>query len=303
MDACQSDRLVEFLQAKAVSANTRRAYEQDLGLFWRWWGGVCVGSVCWEGLTARDVAAFKAYLEQGSRSPATVRRILSSLRSFYQWMVRSGYLDRDPSRAVDLPRLPEPGVDYLSEAQVAAIFRAAIAGKHLPERNVALLWVLCHNLRAGEVVALNCGDYDGVRLTIRQGKAGSHGVVPLGAEARGWLDGYLRRREAEGEVLGGDRPLFLSHSRQNCGQRLGYGGLRKLMDGLSLSVGFKFHAHQFRHTYATNLVLKGMNPFHIMTLTRHQSSQNFRRYSKAAEQIAAEKAFFSAIGEVHPEEG
>jgi integrase/recombinase XerD len=292
------DRLQEFLQAKAVSDNTRRAYAQDLQLFLRW------SEADWEVVTPRQIAAFKSYLEQQDpkrRSPATVRRILSSLRSFYQWMVRSGYLERNPSIAVDLPKLPEAKIDYLNDAQVAAIFQAAITGKTLPERNVALLWVLCHNLRASEVSALNYGDYDGMRLVIRQGKSGSHGVVPLGAEARSWLDTYLRLREAEGEVLEGDRPLFLSHSRQNNGQRLGYGGIRKLMDRLSIVVGFKFHAHQFRHTYATNLVLKGMNPFHVMTLTRHQSSQNFRRYSKAAEQIAAEKAFYSAIGEAHPE--
>jgi integrase/recombinase XerD len=291
------DRLQEFLQAKAVSANTRRAYAQDLQLFLRW------SEASWEAVTPRQVAAFKAYLEQdpNRRSPATVRRILSSLRSFYQWMARSGYVERNPSIAVDLPKLPEAKIDYLSDAQVAAIFQAAIEGKNLPERNVSLLWVLCHNLRASEVSALNYGDYDGMRLVIRQGKSGSHGVVPLGAEARGWLDTYLRFREAEGEILDPSCPLFLSHSRQNNGQRLGYGGIRKLMDGLSIVVGFKFHAHQFRHTYATNLVLKGMNPFHVMTLTRHQSSQNFRRYSKAAEQIAAEKAFYSAIGEAHPE--
>jgi integrase/recombinase XerD len=298
-DDLHFDRLQEFLRAKAVSQNTRRAYAQDLQLFQRWSG------TPWEAITPPQVAAFKAYLEQPQqpkrRSPATVRRILSSLRSFYQWMVRSGYLERNPSIAVDLPKLPDPKIDYLSDAQVAAIFQAAIRGKNLPERNVALLWVLCHNLRASEVSALDYGDYDGMRLVIRRGKSGSQGVVPLGSEARSWLDTYLRWRETEGEVLDPLCPLFLSHSRQNNGQRLGYGGIRKLMDGLSMVVGFKFHAHQFRHTYATNLVLKGMNPFHVMTLTRHRSSQNFRRYSKAAEQIAAEQAFYSAIGEAHPE--
>jgi integrase/recombinase XerD len=58
-----------------------------------------------------------------------------------------------------------------------------------------------------------------------------------------------------------------------------------------VAVGFDFHAHQFRHTFATNLILKGMNPYHVMTLTRHKSPQNFRRYTKAADAIAAEQAF------------
>lgn len=64
------------------------------------------------------------------------------------------------------------------------------------------------------------------------------------------------------------------------------------MSHLRKETGIVFHAHQFRHTYATNLVLDGMNPYHVMTLTRHKSVQSFRRYTKAADSKAAEAAFF-----------
>jgi integrase/recombinase XerD len=229
-------------------------------------------------------------------SDATVRRMLGTLRNLYNWLQRVGYVSHNPTISIDLPKLPEPPMQHLTEAQVQQIFEAAIMSQ-LPERNLALLWVLHHNLRASEVCALNLSDYDGQRVHIRQAKANSVGVVPLNFEARAWLDTYLRWREDQAEVLNPTTPLFISYSRQNRGDRLGYEGLRKLMDKLSHDIGFKFHAHQFRHTYATNLMLKGMNPHHIMTLTRHKSPQNFRRYSKAAENIAAERAFYLAIGE------
>jgi integrase/recombinase XerD len=72
---------------------------------------------------------------------------------------------------------------------------------------------------------------------------------------------------------------------------MGYHAIQKLMKGIAAQVGFDFHAHQFRHTFATNLVLKGMNLYHVMTLTRHKTTQSFRRYTKAADALAAEKAF------------
>jgi integrase/recombinase XerD len=72
---------------------------------------------------------------------------------------------------------------------------------------------------------------------------------------------------------------------------MGYYAIQKLMKGLAVAVEFDFHAHQFRHTFVTNLILKGMNPYHVMTLTRHKSPQNFRRYTEAAAAIAAETAF------------
>jgi integrase/recombinase XerD len=284
----------EFLQAKALTANSQRAYRQDIKTFLSW------TDRAWEAITISQMVQFKSHLITIALAPATVRRIFSTLNSFYTWLMRCGYVNHNPTIAIELPKIPEPEADYLTDQQVEQIFQAAIETP-LAERNLALLWVLSHNLRASEVCALDMADYDGQRLHIRQAKADSKGVVPLNQEARSWLAHYLQWRENQGETLQPTSPLFISHSRQNQGARLGYGGIRKLMDGLSIVVGFKFHAHQFRHTYATNLMLAGMNPYHIMTLTRHKSPQNFRRYSKAADRIAAEKAFYAAIGETTSE--
>ena len=44
-----------------------------------------------------------------------------------------------------------------------------------------------------------------------------------------------------------------------------------------------------------------MDTYHVMTLTRHKSMQSFKRYTKRANQIAAEKAFYQALGESEPE--
>lgn len=77
-------------------------------------------------------------------------------------------------------------------------------------RDTALLAILSHGLRAGEVCGLNVGDYDGIRLTIRQAKDDSTGTVPLAAAARLALDSYLGWRKRLGENLQPDRPLFVS---------------------------------------------------------------------------------------------
>ncbi|MHC5827211.1 MAG: site-specific integrase, partial [Nostoc sp.] len=57
------------------------------------------------------------------------------------------------------------------------------------------------------------------------------------------------------------------------------------------------HPHSFRHTYATDLLLLGVDPSHARKLTGHQSEKAFRRYTLRSEQEAAIAAYYRAIGE------
>ncbi|MBM0745521.1 tyrosine-type recombinase/integrase (plasmid) [Phormidium sp. CLA17] len=292
----REERVKEFLQARSLAPKSQKAYRQDLQCFLNW---IDKG---WAEVTPRQIAQFKAYLmrqdlETGRRSlsDATVRRILGTLKNFYGWMVRSRYVSINPTTEVDLPKLTEPEAQNLKEGEVERIVQAALASS-LPERNIALISVLLHGLRAEEVSMLNLKDYDGRRLRIREAKEDSKGWVPLTPQGKEAVERYLQWRELTGEILSPECPLFVSHSRRNLWQRLGYDGICKMMNAISKQTGIDFHAHQFRHTFATNLVLKGMNPYHVMTLTRHKSVQNFRRYTKAADQQAAEKAFDELMG-------
>lgn len=286
----------EFLAARSLSPNSQKAYHADLMRFTTW------SNQSWQATTPRLMTQFKTHLmrvdpqtECRVLADSSVQRILHTLKSFYSWMQNTGYITSNPMKAIVAPKVKQPQADHLTDEQVTAIFTAAL-GLPPAERNLALLSVLRHGLRAGELCGLNLGDYDGERVTIREAKADSTGVVPIDADGQGWIDHYLQFRSDRGEDLTDlARPLFVSHSHQNEGQRLGYHGIQKLMGAIGRVVGFKFHAHQFRHTYATNLVLKGMNPYHVMTLTRHKSLQTFRRYTQAADQLAAETAFRSIV--------
>ncbi len=284
--------------ARSLSPKSQVAYRQDLNRFLDW------TDRNWEDINPRQVAQFKQYLlrqdpETNGRvlSDATVSRTLGTLKNFYGWMFRSRYVSHDPTTEVDRPRLKEPTAQNLKEDELDLVFRAA-TDSSLPQRNIALISVLLHGLRASEATALNLEDYDGQRLTIREAKADSKGIVPLTASAVAALEAYLKWRESQGETMLPASPLFVSHSRRNQGDRLSYDGVRKIVEAISSTTGLDIHAHQFRHSFATNLVLKGMNPYHVMTLTRHKSVQSFRRYTKAADQVAAEVAFYQTMQEV-----
>jgi integrase/recombinase XerD len=202
----RSTRIEEYLQARSLAVKTQKAYRQDLQHFLRW------TNQAWSAVTARQIAQFKTHLvrkEEGQRvlSDATVKRILGTLKAFYGWLWRSGYVDHDPTIEVQLPKLAEPEADNLSDEQVKQIL-AAVAAMKLCDRNLALFAVLQHGIRAEAATLLNVGDFDGIRLWVRQDKGDSKGVVPLDQEGVQKIQAYLGWRTSQGEVLQPESPLF-----------------------------------------------------------------------------------------------
>jgi integrase/recombinase XerD len=291
----RSARIEEFLQARSLSPNSQLAYRRDLNHFLRW---ISIG---WAAVTPRQVAQFKSHLlrvdpDTNKRvlKDSSVCRILGTLKNLYGWLLQSQYISADPTIGIELPKLVEPEAQNLDDITVEQIIQAA-SDSSIPERNITIVSVLLHGLRASEVVNLNLEDYDGQRLNIREAKADSKGKVPLTAQTRSRLDLYLEWRERQGHSIEPTSPIFISESNRNRGQRLSYDGVYKTIKEFEKATNTSIHPHQFRHTFATNMMVKGMNPYHVMTMTRHRSTASFRRYTKAADQAAAEAAFYQTI--------
>jgi integrase/recombinase XerD len=122
--------------------------------------------------------------------------------------------------------------------------------------------------------------------------------VPLNAKAREHISTYLEWRSHSNGKLANTAPLLLSCSNRNKGQSLGYEGIYKIVTDWGKRAAIApLHPHRLRHTYATGLLLLGMESYLARSLTRHQSEASFNRYAKRARAVAAEKAFYEAIGE------
>jgi integrase/recombinase XerD len=291
----RSARIEEFLQARSLSPNSQLAYRRDLNHFLRW---ITIG---WAAVTPRQVAQFKSHLlrvdpdtKERVLKDSSVCRILGTLKNLYGWLLKSQYIGADPTIGIELPKLVEPEAQNLDDITVEQIIQAA-TNSSIPERNITIVSVLLHGLRASEVVNLNLEDYDGQRLNIREAKADSKGKVPLTLQTRSRLDLYLEWRERQGHSIDPTSPIFISESNRNRGQRLSYDGVYKVIKEFETVTNVSVHPHRFRHTFATNMMVKGMNPYHVMTMTRHRSTASFRRYTKAADQAAAEAAFYQTI--------
>lgn len=224
-------RVQEFLQARSLQHKSLKAYQGDLQSFMDW------TDAAWNQVTRRQVAQFKQYLLDEKRlAPNSVNRVMQTLKSFFRWLMRSGYVNTDPTTEVQQVNVPEPQAKDLEAEEVERIYQA-IEQRRWKERDRALWTVLLHGLRAEEASNLNVGDCAGGELVIRQAKHDSTGEVPLTKEGQADLAGYLHWREnQEGQALTPEQPLFVSFSPRNRGQRLTYSGIRQVMGNVSLTM-------------------------------------------------------------------
>ena len=330
-------RVEQWLAAKSLAANTKRSYIKELKRFWHWtekpWNQITTCDVTrykdyLEKATAHDP---KTNTTKPQLSTNSMALALRSLKSFFGWMQHAYYITENPTLAVSAPNEPEPESKELTDAQITMLYAALERRGHLKLRDTALLAVLSHGLRAEEASLLNIEDYDGNRLHIRKAKHGSTGKVPVDKAAQTALDTYLEWRREQGDQLATDTPLFVNYSRNPSvqGNRLSYDGIylvvRQLgqlavevaleqisvkpeeysvddIVGWEVSSLAQIHPHQLRHTFASNLVLGGMDAYLAMALTRHRSLSAFKRYSSKAREQQAERAFRQMRGEV-PNDG
>lgn len=204
-------------------------------------------------VTSVDVHAVRAYVAGRSRqglAPLSLRRELSSLRSFLRGQCRLGVLAANPAQDVRAPkaarRLPSA---FEAEPLNAALDQPDQDPLASRDRAMAELLYSC-GLRLSELQTLQLDQlnaaFDELRVT---GKGSKTRVLPVGAQARAALAAWLSQRPA---LTGVEQPLFPGRdgrplSRSAIAGRLKAWARRSGLEG-------RVHPHRFRHAFATHLL-------------------------------------------------
>jgi len=125
----------------------------------------------------------------GSLKPSSRRAKLSIVKGFCRWLVKHGYVRRDPSVDLRSPRQPRT-VPKVFEGDSVAVL---LAGCPDARGVLVVLLMVQMGLRCAEVAKLELGDIDN-RMASIQGKGGHQRMVPVTAEVRAALTAYLMER-------------------------------------------------------------------------------------------------------------
>lgn len=267
------------LRAKNLSAATIDAYLSDAARLTDWLGPT--GSI--DRATRRDIEGFLADGLDRGLAAATVGRRYRSLLQLYRWLLREGEIAVSPMDGMSPPAQPLQPPPVIPEADLRRLLAVCAGPRFEDRRDTAMLRILATTgIRAGELIGLEVDDIDLRRATFTVlGKGRRRRGVELLPKAAEALDRYLRLRRKHPHTaspmlwVGARGPLSTSGLRQLLERRCGQAGLPPI------------NAHRFRHTFAHEAKVRGMNDDELMSVAGWTSPQMLHRYGRSA---AAERA-------------
>jgi len=265
------DKFIRYLDLeKGASSHTLRAYRKDLREFSE--------SVKCEpnNIDIIDLRGFIAGQIQKGLNKTTVSRRLSSIRSFFKFLYREGYMKTNPAKLVSNPKVPKLLPRFLSVDDVFSLVEKPEGIGFLPARNRAVLELLYSSgLRVSELSGINTDDIHIKECLIKiKGKGKKERIVPIGSKAIDAMKSYIIERML---LKSKERALFLNRM----GKRLTERGVRRIVVKYARAIGIygRIGPHTLRHSFASHLLQGGADLRVIQELLGHASLSTTQKYT------------------------
>jgi len=280
-DAIIDTYLDAIWMEKGLSENTLASYRRDLQAFASW---LETRSVPLTAVTPADIQGFLAHRLQKGISARSTSRFLSSLRGFYQYLLRERQVQEDPTLLIESPKLPKPLPKSLTEDDVEALLAAPDVATVLGLRDRAMLELLyACGLRVSELVGLRMSSLGMNQGVVRvTGKGGKERLIPMGEEAMRWIARYLKESRPALLASGSDDVLFPSQRSQQMTRQTFWHRIKRY--AVEAGIRKPLSPHTLRHAFATHLINHGADLRAVQLLLGHSDLSTTQIYTHVARQ-------------------
>ncbi len=206
-----------------------------------------------------------------------------SLRVFFKWCIKEGYMEKDPTVDVEIPkvekRLPPKLTKQDTLKLLEIVYNYPYDYKFLRYRNHAIFSTFVFaGLRKKELLNLKCTDVDieNLSIFINQGKGSKDRIIPMSYTLAQTLKRYAEDRKRLNKTC----PEFFTSINRNQGYT--DSGLKRLTDQMREASGIKFTIHKLRHTFATLMLEGGCDIYSLSKMMGHSDIKTTTIYLAAS---------------------
>ena len=265
-----------LLVDKGLSNNTAKAYEADISSFFQWLDNE---DLKYKNLQEDHINQYISFLFQKKMRSSSVNRKISSIKSFYIFLVKRNFVKNSPLNDLVTPKQEKYLPESMSEAEVDRLLNSPDVSSKIENRDKAMIEMLyATGMRISELVNLKMTDVDMKRCVVKVfGKGSKERLVPFGETALDSLKSYLNDREQSSS-----KEIFLSNrgkkmTRVAFWQRV---KIYLIRENLKNSIS----PHTLRHAFATHLLNRGADLRSVQLLLGHSDLSTTQIYTHIAKQ-------------------
>ncbi len=268
----------DFLSLEqGASPRTHEAYDRDIARFATF--ATVRGAATPATVSARVLRDYVYHLKDLGLAPASIRRNVSAVRTYFRFLLSEGHVVRDPSERLETPRKWRTLPEVLTVAEIERLLAAPSLDDPLVFRDRALLELgYGSGLRVSEWIELGVKDILFDEGLVRVfGKGSKERLVPMGRSSVGAVAVYLRELRPRLEK-GDGRGKLLLNAR---GQPLTRMGAWKILRKYVERAGITKHVspHTLRHSFATHLLEGGADLRAVQEMLGHADISTTQLYT------------------------
>ena len=252
---------ISYISKKNYSINTYTSYINDLYYF-----TIFVKKDLIK-VTFEDVKDYLEHLNLKKEKSSSVRRKISSLKSFYKFLYKNGYMDKKdyPLTKVAYPKMEKKLPKFIYYNDLLEIINESTKDKDGVRDRLIIEMLYATGVRVSELVNIKINDIDfNNRRIIVLGKGNKERIVYYGEYAEEVLKEYLKTHDRKNHNY-----LFVNAK----GGQLTDRGVRYIIDNIMSKLSVKVHVtpHVLRHTFATDMLNNGCDIKVVQELLGHSS--------------------------------
>lgn len=272
------NQFINYLaEERGLAQNTLESYGRDLRQFQTY-----LESSNKEFLKDSNRTTILAYLtnlQAKGRAVSTISRNLAAIKSFYQYLVRERYLEKDPAVNLESPKLEKKLPKILTIGEVEELLKQPNNTLPAGMRDKAMLELLyATGIRVSELISLNISDVNLDMGYIKcYGKGAKERIVPLGSIAAKCVQEYINKGRSKLVRTYDEAALFVNHH----GNRLTRQGFWKIIKKYAQEANItkEITPHTLRHSFATHLLENGADLRSVQEMLGHADISTTQIYT------------------------